>query len=151
MVLPGWDGSDFSGAKLVLLGPDGRLLIYMRDNHRHIPWPGHWDLPGGGREGDETPIACALRELHEEFGIALWLGRIVWHHLRRASPLPGHYFGARITATEIERIRFGDEGQSWRMRPVGDYLRDANTIPHQLAIVRAFADHQRVGTGASPR
>ena len=55
----------FSGAKLALfLGAD--LLVIKRDDRPDIPYPGYWDLPGGGREGDETPQACALRETYEE-------------------------------------------------------------------------------------
>ena len=30
-----------------------------------------WDIPGGHREVDERPIATAVRELHEETGIAV--------------------------------------------------------------------------------
>ena len=54
----------FHGAKLVLTCGDG-LLLLLRDDIPTIQWPGHWDLPGGGREGDETPEACALRELED--------------------------------------------------------------------------------------
>ena len=41
---------DFSGAKIVLKCED-RLLTYLRDDKPGIPFPGIWDLPGGGREG----------------------------------------------------------------------------------------------------
>jgi len=60
----------FSGAKLALfLGVD--LLVILRDDRPDIPYPGHWDFPGGGREGQETPEACALRETREEVGLVL--------------------------------------------------------------------------------
>jgi 8-oxo-dGTP pyrophosphatase MutT (NUDIX family) len=32
--------------------------------------PGHWALPGGKIDGDEDPTTTALRELHEETGVA---------------------------------------------------------------------------------
>lgn len=47
--------SPFSGAKIALLC-DGQLLTYQRDDKPGIPWPGLWDLPGGGRESDESPL-----------------------------------------------------------------------------------------------
>ncbi|MDN5568889.1 MAG: NUDIX domain-containing protein, partial [Paracoccus sp. (in: a-proteobacteria)] len=62
--------SDFNGTKLLLTsGP--QMLVYLRDDRPDLPFPAHWDLPGGGREGNETPIACALRELDEEFSLLL--------------------------------------------------------------------------------
>jgi 8-oxo-dGTP pyrophosphatase MutT (NUDIX family) len=32
--------------------------------------PGQWALPGGRLDADETPVAAARRELHEELGLA---------------------------------------------------------------------------------
>src|SRR5690606_34782771 len=47
------DSEAFSGAKIALVC-GGRLVTYQRDAKPSIPWPGLWDLPGGGREGVET-------------------------------------------------------------------------------------------------
>lgn len=54
------------------------------------PWSGHWSFPGGRREtSDIDLLATALRELHEECGVALarehlaerladdWAGRVI--------------------------------------------------------------------------
>lgn len=57
---------------------DGSILTYLRDDKVGIPFPGFWDLPGGGREGSESPVECALRELEEEFALRLPAGRIEW-------------------------------------------------------------------------
>ena len=43
----------------------------MRDDKENIPWPNMWELPGGGREGDESPFECVAREVFEELGIHL--------------------------------------------------------------------------------
>ena len=59
----------FHGAKLALfLGAD--IVSILRDDIEQIPFPDYWDLPGGGREGSELPVECALRETHEEVGVA---------------------------------------------------------------------------------
>jgi 8-oxo-dGTP diphosphatase len=42
--------TDFVGAKAALVC-NGAVLTYLRDDHEGLPWPAHWDLPGGGREG----------------------------------------------------------------------------------------------------
>ena len=114
----------FAGAKLIL-AHDGQVLTYQRDDLPHLPWPGHWDLPGGGREGEETPEACVLRELEEEFGLALPADRLIW---RRAFPglldpsRTGWFFAGVLTGAEIAAIRFGSEGQGWRMMGLTEWL-----------------------------
>ena len=66
----------FAGAKLMLfLGEE--LLVIRRDEKPEIPWPGYLDFPGGGREGEETPEQCALRETFEEVGLDVTEDQIV--------------------------------------------------------------------------
>jgi 8-oxo-dGTP diphosphatase len=118
----------FSGAKIALLHGEGEalsILTYLRDEKPEIPYPGCWDLPGGGREGEEGPLECALRELHEEFGLHLPESQINWRRCYEA--LPGWqsdtwFFGGTITQAQIEAIRFGDEGQCWQMMPLNRFL-----------------------------
>ena len=78
-----WDGGDFSGAKIAVI-TGTRILTYKRDNIPTIPFPGLWDLPGGGREGGEGPLDCALRELEEEFALQLRPPDICHHGCHRA-------------------------------------------------------------------
>lgn len=114
----------FSGAKVALL-LDDRVLTILRDDIPAIPWPGHWDLPGGGREGDETPEACVLREVAEELGLSLSPDRLVWRR-RFASTLDpgrvGWFFAGHLKADEVAQVRFGDEGQGWQLMPVAGFL-----------------------------
>lgn len=52
---------DFHGAKLALfIGAD--LVVIRRHDRPDIPWPGALDLTGCGREGQESPVDCVLRE-----------------------------------------------------------------------------------------
>lgn len=122
---------DFVGAKAALLC-GGDLLTYLRDDKPGLPWPAMWDLPGGGREGIETAESCLLRELHEEFGLILPAQRLIW---RRVWPSmmdatrSSVFFAGWITAQEIADIRFGHEGQHWRMMPVADFLSHPQAVP----------------------
>ncbi|MBX7534688.1 NUDIX hydrolase [Qipengyuania sp. GH1] len=121
---------DFSGAKIVLKRED-RLLAYLRDDKSGIPFPGLWDLPGGGREAGETPAECAMREVEEEFGLHIPVGRIVWSR-RYPSPFGGlasHFLVAHLLAGEIEQITFGSEGQRWRMMTVERFLTRKDAVP----------------------
>ncbi|MBC9246382.1 NUDIX hydrolase [Paracoccus sp. 11-3] len=125
------DHSPFNGAKL-LLTQRGMMLTYLRDDFAHLPYPSHWDLPGGGREGHETPIECALRELDEEFSLNLSADRLTGREFPSAHQ-PGAVswlFIGQLTRAEITTIQFGNEGQRWCMMPITDYLRHPQAIPH---------------------
>ena len=67
----------FAGAKLALF-IGARLAVIRRDDTPRIPWPDYLDLPGGGREGCETPLACALRETREELGLEVPERAVSW-------------------------------------------------------------------------
>lgn len=122
---------NFVGAKAALVC-NGRILTYLRDEIPGLPWANWWDLPGGGREGLETPEACLLRELTEEFGLSLQPHRLVWQRwfpaMENASRNAMFFFG-RLSVDEIAAIRFGDEGQCWKMAPVADFLSNPRVIP----------------------
>jgi 8-oxo-dGTP diphosphatase len=122
---------EFIGAKAALVCGDC-VLAYLRDDKPGLQWAGMWDLPGGGREGDETPEQCFLRELDEEFGLRLAVDRLIWRKVwpslideTRASV----FFAGRLTQAEVAAIRFGDEGQRWEMMYVGTFLAHPFGIP----------------------
>ncbi len=121
----------FTGAKIALIAGD-QLLVYLRDDFAQLPWPGYWDLPGGGRENGEAPLDCALRELHEEFGLAYPAARVIWTRCYADWKTPTRaswFFGGHVTAADIARIRFGNEGQEWRLMPVADFLTHSRAVP----------------------
>lgn len=121
----------FSGAKAAFFC-GSRLLCYLRDDKPGLRWPGHWDLPGGGREGDETAEACLLRELHEEFGLILPPARLEIRLDVPAMDDPGMaavFFAGRLTPDDLAAIRFGDEGQRWEAMEVAAFLSHPQGIP----------------------
>jgi 8-oxo-dGTP diphosphatase len=126
-----WDGHAFSGAKIALI--HGREVIaYLRDDKDTIPFPGMWDLPGGGREAGETPVECVLREVEEEFGLVIHpdrIQRLTCHAGQGVGGLDTWFCVAEITAEDIDAIRFGDEGQYWRMMAVEDFLNHDDAVP----------------------
>ena len=132
-----WDGSPFGGAKMAAIFGDA-LLVYARDDITGIPFPGMLDLPGGGREGSESPAMCACRELHEEFGLTLPESRLWW-----ARPFPslhppggtGWFLAANITQAEVASIRFGNEGHSPQLLGIDAFLAANDAIaPLQLRL-----------------
>lgn len=109
-----------TGAKLALfLG--NRLLVIQRDDIPTIPYPGLWDLPGGGREAGESPQDCVLRETREEVGLMLAPSDLSW----KRQYGPNWFFAAHLPAALMSQIVFGDEGQCWRMMRAQDFV-DSN-------------------------
>jgi len=56
-----------------LLERDGRLLVAQRPAHKKLPLK--WEFPGGKIEPGETGVAALTRELQEELGIEVDVGR----------------------------------------------------------------------------
>ena len=121
----------FTACKLAYI-LDGKLLVYLRDDFAHIPFPNMWDFPGGVREGDETAEQCVLRELEEEFGIKLDESRLIYKQkgVNYNNTGDSFFFVAEGKREEIHSIVFSEEGQYWQLMDVKEFLE------HPLAIGR---------------
>ena len=69
---------------------DAMLLIHRLKNGRD-----YWVIPGGGAEGNETPVETALREIEEELNIQLKPADLT-HLLEYKSQENEHFFFAEI-------------------------------------------------------
>lgn len=131
---------DWMGANLALFLGDA-LAVIQRDDRPGLLWPGHWDLPGGGRDPDETPLGCALRETAEELSLRLapahvtWgrpylnsIGRTVW------------FFAAHLDAAHADDIVLGDEGQRWTLMNPDTFLAHDRVVPPFKPRLRDYLD-----------
>lgn len=67
----------------LIIGDDERVLITQRRADQALPL--QWEFPGGKVEPGEAPVAALIRELREELGVTVTVGRI-WDVLFHAYP-----------------------------------------------------------------
>jgi 8-oxo-dGTP diphosphatase len=66
-----------------LIFHNGKLLITQRHADTHLG--GLWEFPGGKREPDETFEQCLVREIREELGIEIFVGKL-FEEIKHAYP-----------------------------------------------------------------
>jgi len=121
-------GQPFGGAKLALYLGD-RLTVILRDATPGLLFANHWDLPGGGREGSETPLECALRECHEELGLRVPCDAVVWGAAFYEGDVAKWFFVAQLPREMVAHVRFGDEGQRWDLMSEREFLEHPYAVP----------------------
>jgi 8-oxo-dGTP diphosphatase len=82
----------------LIIGADGRILITQRRADQALPL--QWEFPGGKVEPGEAPVAALARELTEELGVTVEVGRIwdVLFHAYPAFDLVMLVYACRLTA-----------------------------------------------------
>jgi 8-oxo-dGTP diphosphatase len=119
------------GAKVALFLGD-QLISILRDDFDHIPYPNLWDLPGGARDPGETPFETVSREVHEELGLVLPLGAVLWESAFPANFDPGKwvaFFVAQLPADAVDDVAFGDEGQGWALYGLEAFVGLPDRVP----------------------
>jgi 8-oxo-dGTP diphosphatase len=92
------------GAGVVFTDAEGRILLVRRAYA-----DGSWTVPGGAVDAGETPLAAAHREVLEETGLDVQIGRLLgvdWIPERPPKPeaLLFLFDGGRLTAEQASRI-----------------------------------------------
>ena len=134
--------SDFTGCKIALFCRN-KLLIILRDDKANIPYPNTWELPGGGREGDESPFECAAREVYEELGIKLTEDCLLWSKVYPSMLFEGKksvFLVGKLTKEQFDKIVFGDEGQGYRLMSVDEFLGSDKVVPQLQDRVRDYLE-----------
>ena len=130
-------------AAALLVAPDGRYLMQLRDDKPTILLPGHWALFGGTVDAGETAAAAMRRELVEELEfdaseIAAFSEMII--ELPFAPPRFDRmsFFVVPITERD-ERGMVQHEGAGRRLFTPEDLAREPRVAPWDLAAVLMHA------------
>ena len=133
---------DFTGCKIALIC-DGQILTILRDDKEDIPWPNMWELPGGGREGNETPFECVAREVYEELNIQLSKDDVIWSRLYPSmldENKKSVFLVGKLTQEQFESIIFGDEGQGYKLVSFEEFLTSDRVVPQLQERVREYVE-----------
>ena len=136
---------DFQGCKIALIC-DGRILTILRDDKPTIPWPNLWELPGGGREGDESPFECAAREVYEELGIHLTEDCPLWSKIYPSMLYEGRqsvFMVGQLSQDQFDSITFGDEGQAYQLMSIEEFLNSKQAVPQLQGRLRDYLEEVR--------
>jgi 8-oxo-dGTP diphosphatase len=104
-----------AAAGALFVDPDGQVLIV------EPTYKPRWEIPGGAVERGETPREACERELHEELGLELAVGRLLfvdWAPLVREERIRYVFDGGTLTDGQLDRIELPPaELSSWAFVP----------------------------------
>lgn len=145
-------------ARVVLLDPGGRVLLFRERSSGDPAGRGYWYLPGGGIRPFERIVAAARRELWEETGIRdARLGPVIGERRRVSFAFRGRrivqdewYVAGRLAATPVVGPGRGDDGErtqaeDHRWWPIEDLETTVDTV-----FPPGLADLVRFAAGARP-
>lgn len=133
---------EFTGCKIALICGD-KILTILRDDKETIPWPNMWELPGGGREGNESPFECVAREVYEELSIQLSKDDIIWSSIYPSmldENKKSVFLVGQLTQEQFDSIVFGDEGQGYKLVSLEEFLTSDRVIPQLQERVRDYVE-----------
>ena len=113
----------FQGVKgLIFIGD--KIIVFRRDNKTRN-FPLQVDLPGGGRENNESPFETFKREIMEEFGISISKEDLVSCKKYKSildSNKEAYFMITKPLNIKEEDIRFGEEGLEYFLISPQDFV-----------------------------
>ena len=113
---------DFQGCKIALICGD-KVLTILRDDKDDIPCPNMWELPGGGREGNED---CLL-----------------WSKIYPSvifKDKQSVFMVGQLRQEQFDNITFGNEGQAYKLMPIEEFLKSKQAVPQLQGRLRDYLE-----------
>jgi 8-oxo-dGTP pyrophosphatase MutT (NUDIX family) len=130
-------------AAALLVSPDGRYLLQLRDDKPRLPLRNHWALFGGEVEPGEDGRTAIIREIEEE--LTYQARECTWYH-EAIYALPRHhrrvvrkvFYVIPITPEEVGTM-IQCEGADKRLMTLAELLALPNIAPWDLSVVLLHA------------
>jgi len=138
------------------VGPAGKRMaagVLFCDPARRVllvepTYKPQWEIPGGSVEADESPYVAAVRELQEELGLSVPVGRLLVVDWVPPGPLRTEgimlvYDGGALGPAQTEQIRLPQqELRSWAWCTIAEIRQRASDLLARriIAAVHAQAD-----------
>jgi 8-oxo-dGTP diphosphatase len=118
-----------------IIADRGRLIVLRRA--ARMPYrPGHWDLPGGHLALGESVEECLRREVGEETGLAIEIGRFVGLYKDPSEPYVQALFACRPASARRELVLRAREHTEGRWVAVSELAQMSDLIPYLAGMLR---------------
>jgi 8-oxo-dGTP pyrophosphatase MutT (NUDIX family)/mRNA-degrading endonuclease toxin of MazEF toxin-antitoxin module len=129
----------FHGVKgLIYIG--NKIIVFRRDG-KTKNFPFQVDLPGGGREENESPFETFKREVKEEFGLEIKKEEMIFSkkYPSIADPnIVAYFIAVRLESFTESDIKFGDEGLEYFLIEPQEYVTLDDGVKQQRYKVDEF-------------
>jgi 8-oxo-dGTP pyrophosphatase MutT (NUDIX family) len=135
----------------VILAPDGRYVLQLRDRMKGIFFPDHWGFFGGGVESSDSDLKAAMRrELQEELGVDVAEARFTFFTRMTydftycgLSDMFRMYYEVRLTEAEMQSAVLG-EGSAFAAFTLMEALNDLRLVPYDEMALWMHANGERM-------
>lgn len=138
----------------ILLTPDLRYVLQLRDRKSGIFFPGRWGCFGGGVDAEDANDEMTLmRELREELGIDV-AGASVSYFSNSTFDMSfcavgvvyRRYYEVRLTEAQLATLKLG-EGTAFRSFTFRDLLARPDVVPYDAFALWLHGNRARLGPG----
>lgn len=132
---------EFNGSKGLLYIGD-KILTYRRDEKTNSA-PLRIDIPGGGREVNESPFDTFQREVKEEFGINIQKNDMYYSSAHQSVIQPNmvsFFMVAKPDGVKESDIVFGNEGIEYILMSIDEFINRPDGIERQQNRVKDYLE-----------
>jgi hypothetical protein len=127
----------------VILSPDGRYVLQLRDRIKGIFFPDHWGFFGGGVESSDSGLKAAMRRELPESRFSFFTRMTFDFGYCGLTDMFRMYYEVRLTEAEMQSAVLG-EGSAFGAFTLTDALNDLRLVPYDEMALWMHANGARM-------